>query len=994
MIINNGNNLKIKDLLHPKMFEKYEKLFYSIELEFFMENELNLLETDEDEDDDANDDESDKSESELGNHGKEKEESFQSFDTNSQNKFHFYSQNRKSHVLPEVPKDYLSKFISPCCESCHILCYDNKDYHHHTYSSSSSSFFHHHPQEHDQDGGNPNEKELLSHSFHAIPYHLISYLHFLLLYRTGGIYSDFSFYFTNRLDQSIIHQGYYLHSYCTHYDQNNKELKLFYPKLYDNWQELQCFVSSLYYFQFPKNLLLHCLLKKYEMDKVFLICIDSDTFYHGANCIKEALDQCLYDISLDFQTKRKQFQDQQNHKSFFQQFNLPLPLLYSTSSSSSSSSSRSVASSANGNKNPKKNQDSLESNTPEPTKSSSADQIEIYYYPFLVNSFSNYLPSSLQQNIPPPPLTVPTNNKGFSGGLRGSKETTSFNTNSPSNSGTSHRSSSPSSAAHFYAFEGILESFHSNPLIANQTILSPHNWTVSSNTHIIWMGQLAWEQVVYNHYYREHQQLTWKNKYKLPIPIFHNVHSYPYPHSSLLSLAERRNYPMKLLKNHFDNNNSSFSSLIQKSFDNYHKNSQLKKYLCQFACDSVQLPEYLVYYFQKKKDAFINHPTSSNHQDVVATTSFPVHTPKPTMNGTAAKARKPIHSSSILHHSTKTTSENHTSMSHHHTQEPVSSVAPLKTLPPTTVNISSPIAAPSLTLNDSHPIHVESKSNSSISVITTMNISISSSMNNSNNTAAHRRHRRRRLSSINVPKIFKSESIMRRNRTMYIFPLTALNDRSLFSSGFNQQPQQQLQQQYFIPKSNTDDEQHPLWRKDHSKSQPFCNPSIFIVGFTHTNSWNFLHFLQSHPLILSGYSGWTNAVSLHENPLLRENGCYNIITSDLFQLHSTSSSSESSSSSSSEAGVGGGLGGHHDHDGSVNNKNQNNYYSPKTTGEGFSGNWFLDEEIHDPLFYRSKCYPYVEKNDSFIILDPSFAYNLNPFTPHVIKQVSISLFNL
>jgi hypothetical protein len=74
------------------------------------------------------------------------------------------------------------------------------------------------------------------------------------------------------------------------------------------------------------------LFNKYLNDKVFLICIDSDTFFHGSNCIKEALDQCLYDIALDFQTKRKQLKEKEKNSGSNQQIlsnlrNLPMALL-------------------------------------------------------------------------------------------------------------------------------------------------------------------------------------------------------------------------------------------------------------------------------------------------------------------------------------------------------------------------------------------------------------------------------------------------------------------------------------------------------------------------------------------------------------------------------------------------------------------------------------------------------------------------------------------
>jgi hypothetical protein len=141
---------EIKDLIHPFMFQKYKKLFYHLELEFFHEKELNCLleERDANEIDDI------------------------------------LNGNGRSNPFLQTSKDYLAKYIQKCCENCHILCFENKAY---------------------QENENRDHSNDLS--FQQVPYHLISYLHFLLLYRTGGgIYTDFSFYFTNPLEKALVHQ--------------------------------------------------------------------------------------------------------------------------------------------------------------------------------------------------------------------------------------------------------------------------------------------------------------------------------------------------------------------------------------------------------------------------------------------------------------------------------------------------------------------------------------------------------------------------------------------------------------------------------------------------------------------------------------------------------------------------------------------------------------------------------------------------------------------
>jgi hypothetical protein len=148
-MIDSPISMKLKDLLHPFMFQKYKKLFYHLELEFFHEKELNFLL----EERDANE-----IEDNLNGNG-------------------------RSNPFLQTSKDYLAKYIQKCCENCHILCFENKAYH--------------------ENENRDNSNDL---SFQQVPYHLISYLHFLLLYRTGGIYTDFSFYFTNPLEKALVHQ--------------------------------------------------------------------------------------------------------------------------------------------------------------------------------------------------------------------------------------------------------------------------------------------------------------------------------------------------------------------------------------------------------------------------------------------------------------------------------------------------------------------------------------------------------------------------------------------------------------------------------------------------------------------------------------------------------------------------------------------------------------------------------------------------------------------
>jgi hypothetical protein len=180
-----------------------------------------------------------------------------------------------------------------------------------------------------------------------------------------------------------------------------------------------------------------------------------------------------------------------------------------------------------------------------------------------VNSFSSYLPTSLQDN------KQLKGGKSYSGGgLRGAAAAKDIiPTLHPLQDNSSISNNKQMHSTHqLGGSTGILETFRHNPLSANQRILSRHNWTVSSNTHIIWMGHLAWQHVVLNYYYREQQKFHSKTKQNwkratlnsnLPLE---NVLFYPYPSSSLLSIAEKRNNGMKLLKL-FQNHSSTRAAL-------------------------------------------------------------------------------------------------------------------------------------------------------------------------------------------------------------------------------------------------------------------------------------------------------------------------------------------------------------------------------------------------------------------------------------------------
>lgn len=144
-----------------------------------------------------------------------------------------------------------------------------------------------------------------------VPYHLLTYIRLLYLWKKGGIFIDFSFFFQNDIFfTTSMEQGFYFNSYCLANTNAatasatsavsstiNAPIRIYHPKSYDSWIHLQCFTSTLLIFRQSKHPLLTCVLKKFD-DAIFQICIESDTFYQGAPCIQQAFHQCSRDLQI------------------------------------------------------------------------------------------------------------------------------------------------------------------------------------------------------------------------------------------------------------------------------------------------------------------------------------------------------------------------------------------------------------------------------------------------------------------------------------------------------------------------------------------------------------------------------------------------------------------------------------------------------------------------------------------------------------------------
>lgn len=126
-------------------------------------------------------------------------------------------------------------------------------------------------------------------------YHTRMFARLLALYAHGGIYSDFSFFFlspfmsTSSTDQA---GGFYLNSYCLHRSSENELWQVFRPQTFDSWELTNCFTSTLLYVSQAKSPAIECMLDKYNQER-FHVCVDSDAFFGGADCVKQVMERCF-----------------------------------------------------------------------------------------------------------------------------------------------------------------------------------------------------------------------------------------------------------------------------------------------------------------------------------------------------------------------------------------------------------------------------------------------------------------------------------------------------------------------------------------------------------------------------------------------------------------------------------------------------------------------------------------------------------------------------
>eukprot|EP00981_Chlorochromonas_danica_P004971 scaffold988_cov165-Ochromonas_danica.AAC.73 len=125
------------------------------------------------------------------------------------------------------------------------------------------------------------------------PFHVSAYLLLLSLWRTGGLATDFTFFFLADLMDVPDEQGHYFNSYCLSSLQDDQRSRIYRPRSFDAWHPLECTTSLLLYFKQRRSPIISCVLEKYHNDGVFLVCLESDSHFQGSHCIRKAMEECF-----------------------------------------------------------------------------------------------------------------------------------------------------------------------------------------------------------------------------------------------------------------------------------------------------------------------------------------------------------------------------------------------------------------------------------------------------------------------------------------------------------------------------------------------------------------------------------------------------------------------------------------------------------------------------------------------------------------------------
>jgi hypothetical protein len=532
---------------------------------------------------------------------------------------------------------------------------------------------------------------------------------------------------------------------------------------------------------------------------------------------------------------------------------------------------------------------------------------------------------------------------------------------------------------------GILETFNNDPLKAKASVLSSHNWTVSRNTHIVWIGHLAWQQVTS----LKSSFSSASSSSKFPLSLASSSSHYPYPSSSLLFVATKKNSELKLLQKKLNVEKNRIKEKVKSLFSIGKKKSYAT---CQLYSDVVTLPEYLINILKENVQTHPSPTTQSSGstealvpapptflpvitispspplpmvKDVINVTDTVIHhlpeAPSPTnVTSTASKMKSMLRSyfnfSNDSHH-IKAVIHDHSSVSNvttvmkdaiDTTNTTLSSILAKykdssKNVSIPLVNIHNMINNISLFIKSTHDLNYSVNGSSVIHGIFNNDSHPIFSKNLSSSSLHHyhpsRYHYHNESAFANISSLVMSSSwniTHRQQRRKLLFSMSS----SSSSSSKHQIPK------IFTTKSRmrTNKTSYSFSLSSLSVTSSItslspiektggCTPSLFLIGFLSTSYASYIaNSLTSHPSILTGYDGMINeAVGQQQPSSFYDKGCYNLFSEEI-----TNSPSQAMALRRN----------------------------------------------------RGSCYPVVEKNESFLILDSSLQYNLNPFTPFHIKQVT------
>eukprot|EP01033_Poteriospumella_lacustris_P017746 gene17746-12713_t len=124
------------------------------------------------------------------------------------------------------------------------------------------------------------------------PFHVRAFVAALALWRRGGVFSDLSFFFLAAPPPQA--EGFYFNSFCVHREADGGPPRVFRPQPFESWPLRHCATAALLVFPRPRSPLVGCVLAAFASER-FAVCVDSDAYFAGAGCVRDAFARCFAD---------------------------------------------------------------------------------------------------------------------------------------------------------------------------------------------------------------------------------------------------------------------------------------------------------------------------------------------------------------------------------------------------------------------------------------------------------------------------------------------------------------------------------------------------------------------------------------------------------------------------------------------------------------------------------------------------------------------------